>query len=87
MIVMIVFISGRHLNEMIEANFFAFPSRALVKKVGGRSTNQASALECSNLVIAAVPKEYYRDLPVNLLVGKLVVDVSNRNSIKRKDDE
>ena len=38
------------------------------------------------LVVVAVPREYYSTLPLPLLEGKTVVDVSNRNSVKRKEE-
>jgi len=38
-------------------------------------------------VILAVPKDFYEKQPLHLLEGKIVIDVSNRNSIYRKGDE
>ena len=37
----------------------------------------------ADIVIVAIPFEFYSSLPVNLLAGKTVVDVSNRSTIKR----
>ena len=37
-------------------------------------------------MVVAVPREYYSTLPLPLLEGKTVVDVSNRNSVKRKEE-
>ncbi len=37
-------------------------------------------------MVVAVPREYYSTLPLPLLSGKTVVDVSNRNSVKRKEE-
>jgi len=37
----------------------------------------------ADIVIVAIPFEFYPSLPVSLLAGKVVVDVSNRSSSKR----
>ena len=42
-----------------------------------------SELSRADIVIVAIPFEFYSSLPVNLLAGKTVVDVSNRSTIKR----
>jgi predicted dinucleotide-binding enzyme len=41
----------------------------------------------ADLVIVAVPKDFYSSIPTNLLKGKVVVDVSNRTSAKRDHTE
>ena len=51
---------------------------------------EVAGLSCAvtaDLVIVAVPKDFYHTLPVDLLKGKVVVDVSNRASIKAKSSE
>jgi len=42
-----------------------------------------TSIAYADLVIAAVPKDFYENLPVKALEGKVVVDVSNRNTSKR----
>lgn len=56
----------------------------LVEKVGANPRFQDEAIRSSNVVIVAVPKHFYEDLPTKLLAGKTVVDVSNRNTVQRK---
>jgi len=41
----------------------------------------------ADLVIVAVPKDFYHTLPANHLTGKVVVDVSNRSSVRRNATE
>ena len=63
--------------------------RELVEKVGARLTTVEDAIKSSsqNIVVLAVPKDFYEKQPLHLLEGKIVIDVSNRNSIYRKGDE
>jgi predicted dinucleotide-binding enzyme len=42
-----------------------------------------SSAATADLVIVAVPKDFYPSIPANLLKGKVVVDVSNRATIRR----
>ena len=42
-----------------------------------------SSAAAADLVIVAVPKDFYPSIPANLLKGKVVVDVSNRATIRR----
>merc|ERR1712193_245264 len=62
-------------------------NRELVSKTGAKllSTEEALATSTSNIVILAVPKDYYERQPLKALEGKVVVDVSNRSSIYAKD--
>merc|ERR1719400_2960861 len=59
----------------------------LVDKTGAKllSTEEALSASNSNIVILAVPKDFYERQPLKALEGKVVVDVSNRNSIYSKD--
>ena len=58
-------------------------------KVGARLLQVEEAIKSSSsqIVILAVPKDFYDKQPLHLLEGKIVIDVSNRNSIYRKGDE
>jgi len=59
----------------------------LVAKTGAKllSTEEALSASNSNIVILAVPKDFYERQPLKALEGKVVVDVSNRSSIYAKD--
>lgn len=61
--------------------------RELVEKIGAKLTSVEDAVKesNSNIVILAVPKDFYDKQPLHLLEGKYVVDVSNRSSMYRKD--
>lgn len=58
--------------------------RELVTKIGANPRFHDEAIRSSDIVIVAVPKDFYVDLPLDLFEGKVVVDVSNRNSVARK---
>jgi len=45
-----------------------------------------SEVGSADVVIVAIPFDFYNTLPAGLLAGKVVVDVSNRNSVKRNGD-
>ncbi len=55
-----------------------------MEKIGGETRFQDEAVKSSDLVVVAVPKEYYNTLPLDSFDGKTIIDVSNRNSVKRK---
>ena len=38
-----------------------------------------------HIIVMAIPKDYYKDQPMELLQGKIVVDVSNRTTVHRKE--
>merc|ERR1712215_95801 len=46
-----------------------------------------SSAAIADLVIVALPKDFYHTIPAHLLSGKVVVDVSNRSSVKRNSTE
>jgi len=51
------------------------------------SVTDISTVSLADLVVVAVPKEFYTNLPLHLLKGKVVVDVSNRSTVKAKTQE
>ena len=51
---------------------------------GAHSRFQDEAISASDLVIVAVPKDFYTSLPVESFAGKIVVDVSNRSTTRNK---
>merc|ERR1711997_540544 len=63
-------------------------NRELVLKTGAKLTSVEEAIRASqsNIVILAVPKDFYEKQPIHLLEGKVVIDVSNRNSIYAKGE-
>merc|ERR1711997_248709 len=63
-------------------------NRELVLKTGAKLTSVEEAIRASqsNIVILAVPKDFYEKQPIQLLEGKVVIDVSNRNSIYAKGE-
>ena len=70
----------------MEENLCIF--RELVLKTGAKLTSVEEAIRASqsNIVILAVPKDFYEKQPIHLLEGKVVIDVSNRNSIYAKGE-
>ncbi len=72
------------MNPLGNTKFFPVDS-ARLSEFGCRGVTQIEAIEASHIVIVAVPREFYADLPLSMIgTGKTVVDVSNRNSVKRK---
>ena len=65
-----------------------FIFRELVLKTGAKLTSVEEAIRASqsNIVILAVPKDFYEKQPIHLFEGKVVIDVSNRNSIYAKGE-
>jgi len=63
-------------------------NRELVLKTGAKLTSVEEAIRASqsNIVILAVPKDFYEKQPIHLFEGKVVIDVSNRNSIYAKGE-
>ena len=46
-----------------------------------------SAVSSAEVVLVAIPATFYSSLPVSLLADKIVVDVSNRNKVRRAASE
>jgi len=46
-----------------------------------------SEVSSADVVLVAIPFNFYSSLPANLLTGKIVVDVSNRNKVRRAESE
>ena len=44
------------------------------------------AIKCSDIIVMAIPKDFYKEQPLHLLEGKTVIDCSNRSSIKSKEN-
>ena len=72
------------IKSLYDKAFSFLIFRELVTKIGAHPRFHDEAIRSSDLVIVAIPKDFYRDLPLDLLAGKIVVDVSNRNSTARK---
>jgi len=54
-------------------------------KISDLSSMSLSSMSGADLIIIAIPKDFYPSLPGSLLSGKVVVDVSNRSSSKREE--
>ena len=67
-------------------NYIFLICRTLVDKIGAKLATTEEAIKSSNIIVMAVPKNFYERQPLHLLEGKTVIDVSNRNSVYRKDD-
>ena len=59
--------------------------RTLVEKIGAKIMKTEDAIASSHIIVMAIPKDYYKDQPLELLEGKTVIDVSNRATIHRKE--
>jgi predicted dinucleotide-binding enzyme len=68
----------------LKLSYFVNFSREFIESVGAHLTTVEDAVVGSDLVVVAIPKDFYVSLPVDLLSGKVVIDVSNRNSVHRK---
>ena len=57
-------------------------------KTGAKLTSVEEAIRASqsNIVILAVPKDFYEKQPFHFLEGKVVIDVSNQISVYAKGD-
>ena len=43
------------------------------------------AIKSSDIIVMAIPKDFYKEQPLHLLEGKTVIDCSNRSSVKSKE--
>lgn len=59
-------------------------NRNLVSQTGAQSRLQEEAIDAADVVVIAVPKDFYTSLPLKRLAGKIIVDVSNRSTIHNK---
>ena len=59
--------------------------RTLVEKICAKIMKTEDAIASSHIIVMAIPKDYYKDQPMELLQGKIVVDVSNRTTVHRKE--
>jgi predicted dinucleotide-binding enzyme len=59
---------------------------ALVTKVGAHimKVDEAVRLSNSNIIVLAVPNDFYDRQPFELFDGKILIDVSNRSTVYRK---
>ena len=44
------------------------------------------AIQTSDIIVMAIPKDFYKEQPLQLLEGKTVIDCSNRSSVKSKEN-
>ena len=51
---------------------------------GAQSLPIAEAIDAADIVVIAVPFDFYASLPHEKLYGKVIIDVSNRNSMHNK---
>ena len=58
--------------------------RSLVLLTGAKLLSIVEAIDAADVAIIAIPVDFYTTLPIQQLSGKVVVDVSNRNSMHKK---
>ena len=51
---------------------------------GAQALPIAEAIDAADIVVIAVPFDFYASLPHEKLSGKVIIDVSNRNSMHKK---
>ena len=56
-----------------------------MEKIGVKIMKTEDAIAFSHIIVMAIPKDYYKDQPLELLEGKIVIDVSNRTTVHRKE--
>ena len=67
------------------SNIFYYSNYSnLVSKIGANPRFQDEAIRSSDIVVVAIHKDFYPDLPKKLLAGKILIDVSNRSTVQRK---
>ena len=57
-----------------------------MEKIGAKLIKTEEAIKSSNIIVMAIPKDFYKEQPLHLLEGKTVIDCSNRSSIKSKEN-
>ena len=77
-----MFIKLNYVRCLISNHF----DRNLVEKFGAFLVKVDEALKHSNLVVLAIPKDFYKKLDTHLFEGKTIIDVSNRSSVQRKEE-
>ena len=60
--------------------------RYLVDKIGANLMKTEEAIQISDIIVMAIPKDFYKEQPLHLLEGKTVIDCSNRSSVKSKEN-
>ena len=60
------------------------PFRSLVSLTGAQLLAIVEAIDAASIIVIAVPVDFYTTLPTKQLSSKIVVDVSNRNSMHKK---
>ena len=59
-------------------------NRSLVSLTGAQALPMVEAIAAADIVVIAVPFDFYASLPHEKLSGKVIIDVSNRNSMHKK---
>lgn len=57
--------------------------REMVKKTGAILLHQDEALAASYMVVVAVGRDHYDNLPTARLRGKILIDVANNTEVRR----
>ena len=58
-----------------------------MEKVGAKLISTEEAIKSSRIIILAVPKDFYERQPLHLLENKIIIDVSNRSTVYRKEEQ
>ena len=55
----------------------------MVKQTGAMLLGQDEALSLSDVVVVAVGRDHYDNLPIRQLSGKILIDVANNTEIRK----
>ena len=57
-----------------------------MERIGAKLMSTKEAINASQVIVMAIPKDFYTNLDLHLLEGKTVIDVSNRSTTYRKEE-
>ena len=57
-----------------------------MERIGAKLMSTKEAINVSQVIVMAIPKDFYASQDLHLLEGKTVIDVSNRSTTYRKEE-